>query len=495
MPLIHVIGLGPGSWASLPVGSYQLMQSGLPLFLRTSEHPVVAELAANGIKFGSYDFIYQQSDTFEEVYQQIVGALLSECMAAAEQTIIYAVPGHPGVAERTVPLLKQQAACQGVQVVVGAGQSFLDELLIKVGADPTDGLIVLDALSVQASQLNPGIHTVFVQVYSRAVASDLKLTLMDVYPDEFPVTVVKAAGVKQVEEIKQLPLFELDQTVEFDHLTSVYIAPAGQEQVLHRQIWKLLDIVRILRSPEGCPWDRKQTHESLRKYVIEEAYEVADAIDRREPWDLAEELGDLLLHVALHAQIGTEQGTFSFYDIVQILSDKMVRRHPHVFGGGEADTVEDVLTNWESIKQQEKSSKQGAPDELKAGSILDQVKPSAPQVQVALQLQARAAEVGFDWTSLPPVVEKIIEELDEVTSAAGDVQKEDELGDLLFAVCNLARFLNVDPEAALAKTNMKFRDRFRYIETELSKKGISPAESTLEEMDALWTEAKTKKFR
>ncbi|MGZ4164356.1 MAG: nucleoside triphosphate pyrophosphohydrolase, partial [Tumebacillaceae bacterium] len=254
---------------------------------------------------------------------------------------------------------------------------------------------------------------------------------------------------------------------------------------VNRQLWKFVEIIAALRDPDtGCPWDLKQTHQSLRPYVLEEAYEVADAIDRDDPFDLADELGDLLLQIVLHAQIGAEEGTFDIYDVVQAVSDKMIRRHPHVFGGGmEADTSEQVVANWAEIKAQEKEEKG-----VEETSLLDAVPASLSAMMAAYKIQKKAASVGFDWDNISDVYQKVKEEINELEETVDDTSGE--LGDLFFALVNLARFLKVDPEAALAKTNHKFRSRFAYIEQRLLEAGKTPDQSTLEEMDRLWNEAK-----
>jgi tetrapyrrole methylase family protein / MazG family protein len=317
------------------------------------------------------------------------------------------------------------------------------------------------------------------------VASDVKLTLMQQYPDEYTVTVVKAIGVEGQERVEEMPLYELDHHEWIDHLTSVYVPATLEETVVNRQLWKFVEIIAALRDPDtGCPWDLKQTHETLRPYVLEEAYEVADAIDRDDPFDIAEELGDLLLQIVLHAQIGAEEGTFDIYDVVQSVTDKMIRRHPHVFGGGmEADTSEQVVANWAEIKAQEKAEKG-----VEETSLLDSVPASLSAMMAAYKIQKKAASVGFDWDDITHVYQKVKEEINELEETVDD--QSGELGDLFFALVNLARFLKVDPEAALAQTNHKFRSRFAYIEQRLREEGKTPDQSSLEEMDRLWNESK-----
>jgi ATP diphosphatase len=257
-------------------------------------------------------------------------------------------------------------------------------------------------------------------------------------------------------------------------------------------IAKLRAVMARLRDPQGgCPWDLEQSYATIAPYTIEEAYEVADAIERGDLEDLKDELGDLLLQVVFHAQMADEAGAFDFDAVAETISRKMIRRHPHVFGTVEANAPETVTANWEAIKAAERAAKAGdAPN-----SALDGVARGLPALLRAVKLQKRAARVGFDWGELPPVVAKIEEELDElkqeIAAPAPDVLRmQDELGDLLFAVVNLARHMKIDPEAALRHTNAKFERRFRALEAELTASGADLAEAGLAAMEAAWQRAK-----
>lgn len=256
-----------------------------------------------------------------------------------------------------------------------------------------------------------------------------------------------------------------------------------------RAIDRLLAIMARLRDPDGgCPWDLEQDFASIAPYTIEEAYEVADAIERGDMDELKDELGDLLLQVVFHAQMATEQGAFGFEDVAAAISDKMVRRHPHVFGDETQREAGAVKGRWEEIKAEERAAK-GA-----AASILDDVPLALPALSRAVKLQNRAARVGFDWPKTRMVIEKLNEEmleLSEEIAKGGDADRlEDEMGDLLFVYANLARHMKIDPEAALRRANAKFRRRFGRIEEKLAALGKRPEDSTLEEMDALWDAAK-----
>lgn len=481
MALLQIVGLGPGPWTSLPLGTYQMLQPNKKIFLRTAWHPIVNDLNQNGIGYESFDSHYDQAESFDALHEEIVDTLFRKAKEYGE--IVYAVPGHPGFGEPTVQLALMRAASAGVDTHIGTGHSMLDEFLYRFGADLGDGLLLLDGTRLDPLQLNPSLHTIILHTYNQVIAGEVKVQLMEIYPDDYQVKVARAVGIPEEERIEQVSLHELDRLSWVDHLTAVYLPKTTDERAAHRQFSKLTEIVQILRSPDGCPWDREQTHQSIRKNVIEEAYEVAEAIDLDDPDALSEELGDLLLQVALHTQIASEEGMFTIYDTIQSINDKLIRRHPHVFGTKQADDAEAAVTNWEEIKRQEKKAK-GLPEET---SLLGSVSASMPAMTVAAKLQSLAAKVGFEWTNIDGVYAKLEEELEELRDTK---EKAEELGDVLFVLVNLARYLKVDPEEALAKTNQKFRRRFSYIEKMLSNQGKSFADTTLEEMDSWWNEAK-----
>lgn len=264
-------------------------------------------------------------------------------------------------------------------------------------------------------------------------------------------------------------------------------------------ISRLIEIMEALRAPEtGCPWDIVQTFETIKPYTIEEAYEVADAIERNDMDDLCEELGDLLLQVVFHSRIAEEMGAFSFGDVVQAVTSKMIRRHPHVFAVSDADTPESVKLQWDQIKAAEKRERlerrasRGVSDDPKAG-FLGSIQRSQPALTEALKLQEQAARVGFDWSAAEPILDKIEEEVGELRQALAEGRSEsisDELGDLIFAMVNIGRHVKVDAENALRGTNTKFRRRFRHIETSLAASGETLEAASLERMEELWQAAK-----
>jgi MazG family protein len=250
---------------------------------------------------------------------------------------------------------------------------------------------------------------------------------------------------------------------------------------------RLVEIMARLRSPEGCPWDREQTFDSIKPYLLEETYEVMDSIDARDWVGLADELGDLLLQVVFFSQMAKEAGHFDVTDAIQAINNKLVRRHPHVFANGDAKTAADVVRKWDEIKAGEKAAS------TKPRGLLESVPRSLPALMEARQIASRAAGAGFDWKNVDEVLEKLREELAELEAArqAGSQEAlQDEIGDLLFVIVNIARFLKVDPEQALRGTNAKFRRRFEHVEKGLEAQGKSPSEASVEEMEALWQEAK-----
>ncbi|MCF6411915.1 nucleoside triphosphate pyrophosphohydrolase [Pseudalkalibacillus salsuginis] len=481
---ITVVGLGAGDLGQIPYGVYKLLKETDHVFLRTKEHPVVEELKKEGLEFQSFDHLYEQEEQFENVYEEIVHHLWRE---SEYRDLIYAVPGHPLVAEHTVQLLLEGEKDRDTSIELRGGQSFLDAMFQALRIDPIEGFQLLDGTVLTAEQPNIQQHVIIAQIYDSMIASDVKLSLMERYPDDQPVHIVTAAG-SEGESIVSVPLFEMDRHVEVNNLTAVYVEPVRDSTLLSREFSQLRNVIRTLRGPNGCPWDKKQTHESLRKYLLEEAYEVIEAIDNMDDEHLTEELGDVLLQVMLHAQIGEDNGYFSIDDVVKSLTDKMVRRHPHVFGDESLDTAEEVKQTWDEIKKAEKAED----PQQNVESILDGL-DLFPALIRAQKLQEKAAKVGFDWDDIEPILQKINEELAEFEEAAKSANQndmEDELGDCLFALVNLSRYYGIDPELALSRTNRKFYNRFRYIEEELKKNDVSFEHASLEEMDFFWEQAK-----
>lgn len=486
MNKITIIGLGAGDLNQLPLGVYKLLMLNRQVYLRTKDHPLVPDLEAEGANFIYFDDVYEKHDQFEQVYQEIATILLEK---AKEEAIIYAVPGHPLVAEKTVQLLIEESKKGVVELEFGGGQSFLDSMFQALRIDPIDGFQLLDGTALSIDDIQFRNHLMIGQVYDAFSASEVKLTLMERLPYDYPVKIVTAAGSND-EWIKEVPLHELDREVNLNNLTSVYVPPVKDEQLLNKEFSRLRQIIAALRGPDGCPWDKKQTHLSLRKYLVEECFELIEAINEEDTDHIIEELGDVLLQVMLHSQIGEDEGFFSIDDVIEEISAKMIRRHPHVFGDKEAQSVDDVLEHWQKAKSLEKTQKKT--------SILDGINEAAPNLLRAYELQRKAANVGFDWPDAEGAWEKVQEELQEFKEELKLKQNveniEKEFGDILFSLVNIARFYKIDPELAIYQTNQKFKRRFKYIEEEVDKMEKSIHELSLEVLDNLWNEAKEKEM-
>lgn len=475
---ITIIGLGPGSVDDLSLKAWRILEQAETVYLRTERHPCVSELPQKPT-YINFDHLYENIDKFEDVYATIVQTLLE---AAQSGDVIYAVPGDPLVGESTTTRILSAAKEQGIAVHIINGISFIEPMLALLEIDALDGLQILDGLEIAAMHhppINPEYPVLLAQVYNQQVASDVKLVLMNQYPDEFKVTLIHGAG-NDVQQVETMPLYEIDRSQSINHLTSLFIPAKGQ----YTSFEAFQEIIAHLRAPEGCPWDRKQTHESLRPFLVEEAFEVLDAIDNGD-WDaLAGELGDLLLQIVLHTQIAIEYGEFYMTDVLEHVNRKMIRRHPHVWGDVDVNgDAGQVVVNWDAIKEQEKAENG---DEEK--SLLDSIPRAAPSLFVAMKYQDKAATVGFDWPDVSGVEDKVREELAEIFAETDSNLKAREIADLIFVLVNWLRWLGVeDPESLMREQNAKFYRRFRYIEQNANG---NLKDVTLDEMDSLWNEAK-----
>jgi tetrapyrrole methylase family protein/MazG family protein len=477
---ITLLGLGPGNPDLLTRQAWEILSGSSEIYLRTRQHPVVNEFPQQ-LTVHSFDHFYEQGQLFEDVYARIVETILE--LGQRPQGVIYAVPGHPFVAETTGPEIARRAGEAGIPLRVVDGLSFLEPVFSAINLDPLDGLSLADAMELVSTHIPPfptGRPALIAQIHSQAMATDIKLTLMALYPDEHPVQLVHAAGTPE-QIVENLALYEIDRSRHIGLLTSLYLPPLNPESSFEA----FLEIIAHLRAPDGCPWDRKQTHQTLRPHLIEEAYELLDALDADDPQAMQEEFGDLLLQIILHAQIASEYGEFTIADVLTGIHRKIVYRHPHVFEGLSLTDPESVLVNWEKLKAQERASN----GKLENG-LLDGVSLTLPALIQAHEYQSRAARVGFDWPDIHGVTAKLSEEMQEVEQAENDSQLSDEIGDLLFSVVNLARWKKVDAESALRAANMRFRHRFSFLERASRSQGRELSDFSLDEMDALWNEVK-----
>ncbi len=485
-PSITVVGLGPGHPDHVTTDTLATIERIPRRHLRTAIHPsahLVTDAVGGAI---AHDDLYDDADTFEEVYTRIVDRLVAD--ARDHGTILYAVPGSPLVLERTVRLLSQRCPAQDIDLDVRPAMSFLDVAWARLGIDPVEERVRLidghDFAAAAAGETGPLLvaHT-----HANWVLSDIKLAVEDAAGDE-SVTILHALGTAD-ERIVDTTWADMDRAIDADHLTSIYVprlaAPVGRHYV------RFHELARTLR--ERCPWDIEQTHESLIPYLLEETYEVIDALqaladperadDPTVDDDLVEELGDLLYQIEFHAVIAEQQGRFTIADVAEGIHDKLVRRHPHVFGDVALDGADEVLANWDEIKRVEKGRT----------SVFDGIPRSLPSLSYAAAVGRKASKVGFDWPDVSGALPKVREETDELTEAIESGEHGHtvaELGDLLFAVVNVARHVAVDPELALRAASDKFRARFEGVERFAVDDGIDLRSAELHVLDALWDRVK-----
>ncbi len=478
-PGIILLGLGPGKAELITREAWEILENSTEVWLRTMRHPAVDGMPAT-LHVHSFDSYYEAGEDFKSVYTSIVAKVLE--LGRRAEGVVYAVPGHPFLAEATGPEIFRLAQLEGLPVRVVEGLSFLEPVMTALELDPLPQTVLVDAL-VLATQHVPSFPptspALISQIYSRSIASEVKLTLNSVYPDGHPVKLVHAAGTTK-QQIESIPLFQIDRSRKIGLQTVLYVPPLGSDTSFE----SFQEVIAHLRAPDGCPWDREQTHLSLRRYLLEEAYEAIQALDAEDFPSMQEEFGDLLLQVVLHAQIASETGDFNINDVLQSVNRKIVRRHPHVFGDIELGDSDSVLKNWERLKAQERQQN-GQPEK----GLLDSVADALPALVQAEQYLSRAARVGFDWPEIQDVLAKIEEEILEVRQAS-DAERQSEIGDLMFALVNFARWYHIDAESALRDTNRRFKNRFRYLESASREKEKPLSEFTLDELLALWQESK-----
>lgn len=349
---ITIVGLGNYGIEDLPLGIYKFLKKQTLVYTRTFDHPVIQDLTSEGIDMESFDQEYKRHDAFQNVYEAILTKLID---AARDNDIVYTVPGHPRVAETTTVYLEQYAQQHSdIEIEILGGKSFIDDIFEAVKVDPNDGFTMLDATDLQKEKLNMRTHTLITQVYSAMVAGDLKVTLMERYSDDQLVYIVDGASNNHANVIKT-PLYEIDHYDDvFNNITSVFIPKVETEEAYFGDFDYAVGIIdHLVDDEKGCPWDKVQTHHTLKRYLLEETFELFEAIDNEDDWHMIEELGDILLQVLLHASIGKKEGYMDINEVIQSLSEKMIRRHPHVFGDTKAETEEDLKNIWSDAKSKE----------------------------------------------------------------------------------------------------------------------------------------------
>ena len=477
---ITIVGLGPGGRQYWTQAAWRRLNEADEVYAPTTHQPGLTDLVA---KIYDFDDLFKQNRNFDQVYAQIAAEIVR--LGQREEGVVYATPGHPALDEPAVPRIRTLAEARQLPLMIIPGLSLVEAARTALGLNGCDPLQIIGAAELTRFHhppLAPDYPALITQLCHKDLASKIKQILGNVYPDNFVVTVLTAAG-SDFERLESCPLATLDDYPDFEAQTMLYLA-ADQTQ---SSFSAFQETIAHLRAPEGCPWDRQQTHQSLRPFLLEEVYEVLEVLDAVDPGALAEELGDLLLQIALHTQIATEMGTFRMGQVIGHINRKLLRRHPHVFGDVVANSVAEVTSTWELIKKAEKLEKGQT---MKNASALDGIPKALPALAQALAISKKAVQAGFEWANMAGVLDKLIEEVHEVAEATQPDHLETEIGDVLFCVVNLARWKNIDPESALRATNARFTRRFQTLEKLAAAQGKVLAEMSLDDMEILWGEAK-----
>jgi tetrapyrrole methylase family protein / MazG family protein len=480
---VIAVGLGPaGADHLLPVARAAL-EGASTRFVRTRRHPAVEQLEASGLAFESFDAVYDAAPDLDTAYTQIVAALVASAGVQDDGAVAYGVPGNPAVAERTVALLHEVAARGEIELTIVPGLSFTDLAWARLGIDPIDGEArVVDGRAIEQAELAGPM--LIAQCDSAFVVSDVKLALLEHLDPATPVIVLQRLGLPD-EAVITVPLEELDRgAVVPDHLTSLFV-DAGATGAA-REMVRLFQLAKRLRDPGGCPWDAEQTHHSLTRYLLEESYEVVEAVEAL-PADgpvppaayaaLEDELGDLLYQVVFHSVLAQEVGAFTMADVARGIHDKLVRRHPHVFGDVVADQTSDVMRNWEQIKKEEKGTT----------SIVEGITPGLPSLLYTHKLFRKAASVGLDPGGLDEALDRIDTALARLRAGGDDLEAA--LAQLLAAAVVVARAGSVDAESALRGWAAVYRRRFEAMERLAISRDLDLAALDEAGVAALWLES------
>ncbi len=479
-PTITIVPMGPGDPNLLTLQTIDALRKAQRLILRTEQHPVAKWLQEQNIAYVSFDKYYDLFWDFDELNQAIARKLWEE---AAKQPVTYAV--MDATSDSSIAAIAAAAPDHGV-IRRQPGVSCSDACMSAVPPVhlTADGLRVLPALSCSQAVHDPRMPLLITEIDNPALAGDVKLWLGDLYDEEMMVTFFPSS-VNAAQKAIAIPLMDLDRQKHYDHTVSVYLPAVPMAERKRFCFADLVEILAILRGDHGCPWDKEQTHQSLRKYLIEEAYETAAAIDADDPDQIADELGDVLLQIVFHANVAQSHGTFTISDVTTAICRKMIYRHAHIFGTDKCETAEDVSPNWERLKKAEKHLTTQA-------SVLADVSKGLPALMRASKVQKKAAQVGFDWGNAIEALPKVSEEAGEVLAEL-EAKRDpgEELGDLLFSCVNVARLCGKDPEEMLTWATEKFIRRFTAMENLIISERKSLEGLTLAEMDVYWNRVKS----
>jgi tetrapyrrole methylase family protein/MazG family protein len=496
---LTLVGLGPGSWETLTMEAADALRAAPEIYIRSSAHPAFSMLQSRfpTQTIHTFDDLFASSPGLNPVYRGIAARVAE--LARGDGGVVYAVPGSALIGDGIVPLILK-ALGEDVPVRVLAGVSYVETVFRSLGVSEPGWIEVLDAAEIDLLAREnavgevdgsparlpwraplPTVPMVVTSTAAHGAWRSVGRWLSRYYPESHPILLVDPSG-RSTPQRTSLNDLAVADTLWFD---CAYV-PSLTETENVRTFSGLMNLTRTLRAPGGCPWDREQTHTSLKPHLLEEAYEVVDALDSGDAAEICEELGDLLFQVAIHAQVAAEAGDFTIEDIIGGIVTKLIGRHPHVFGDMELESAQDVRHAWETFKQKQK------PKRL---SVLEQIPRGMPALPQSNLIQKRAAGVGFEWPDVGSVIAKVEEELDELRheidrGASADLERE-EFGDILFALVSVARHLRIDPEEALRLANRKFTARFQYVESRAAAEGVKLRDLSPERLDSYWNDAKS----
>ena len=472
MPTITVVTLSTGDETLLTQQAISALSQAKILVLRTSRHPITRWLNEQSIPYQSLDALYEKSENFDSFNRAATAKLLT---FAQDEDLVYAVAD--ATMDETVRALR---AClpSTVALLVLPGITHADRCMAAFGI-AADNTRLFAAETFRSARITPEEGVLLCELHSRECASECKLRLMALLAEDTQIWLLAGDADGSLTQ-RCLPLYELDRLPVYDHLTACYVPPVT---MLNRTKFDMDDLVAVmtrLRAPDGCPWDKEQSHESLLTNLLEESYEFIGAVRDGDPDHMYDELGDVLLQVVFHAEIARQHGDFDINNVTTAITQKMIERHPHIFGTVKADTSAQVLDNWDAIKRSQRGFSSVA-------QAMDDVSTGLSAMMRADKVQHKAAKVGFDFPDAFAALDKIIEESDEVRECLqkGD-DPEMELGDLYFSIINVSRLCKVNPDIALNASTNKFVERFKKMEKSIKRAGKSIEDLTLSEMDVYW---------
>ena len=478
MQKIIVVPLGPGAPEYLTLGAINALKSASQVILRTEKHGAVEYLTKQGIVFQTLDALYEECDDFDALNAKVSQTLWE---AAQKGAVAYGVADS--MTDDTVhTLLKEAGPKKQVELMAGVPLSAtaFSALPNMPAGQPVR---IMPASAWRHAELMPSEALLVTELNSRLTAGEIKIWLMSLYAEEGEVLYFPP-GEQARRQCVSLPLIDLDRQKKYDHTSAVFVPASPMNSRIRYDFADLLNVMDRLRAPDGCPWDKEQTHESLRPYLLEEAYEAVGAITDGDMDHVADELGDVLLQVVFHAKIGSQHGEFDIQDVTTAICRKMISRHAHIFGDVKCDTAEEVLASWDSLKRKERGLSTQA-------AVMADVPKHLPALMRAQKVQQKAKQVGFDWDDPKEALKKVLEEADEVLQELiNGTDPSEELGDLLFAVVNVARLCKKQPELLLMAGVEKFIARFERMEKAIVEDGKALELLTLSEMDVYWKKEK-----